>query len=150
MWVIITVFIFLVALGVIVVSFVHWFQSPQSHHVVAQEEAKPFGGLSLSLAFDPEYAVLWDTQLPALKSIGGAGVKGVAMKHLRSCYIRDARRCPELYDGFSFRQWLHFLEMADLIAYTKGRVVLTSEGTDFLHSCLSTGLQALATKGPAH
>ena len=98
----------------------------------ASMEAGPFAVFSIADAFDPDYAIIWDTQLPALQLINKAGAKGMGPQQLHRSYFHSARRYPELYDGTSFERWLEFLETEKLIATRSSRVFITAEGHKFL------------------
>lgn len=147
--VLIVMLIYLLALGVIAVGFSRWLRSRELESATDEEGSQSFCALPVSLAFDPEYAIIWDTQLPAMELISAAGKRGVAIHHLFRCYLNDACHYPELYDGSSFRQWIQFLESAQLIACNHTRVVLTAEGREFLRFRVSAELMALTTRGLA-
>ncbi len=93
---------------------------------------EPFGVFSVALAFDPDYAIIWDTQVPVLQLIDRAAGRGIRAQQLRAFYSQSARRYPELYDGSSFGGWLEFLKNEQLIATIGMRVFITAEGHDFL------------------
>jgi hypothetical protein len=104
--------------------------------------ARPFS-LTLSEAFDPQHALVWSTQVPALLYIAACGAEGVAYRDLyRMAYEPPARHYPELYEGSSFAEWLFCLEKSELIRLTPGRVALTSKGRTFLEYCLTELLPA--------
>lgn len=96
------------------------------------KRSEPFAVFSLAQAFDPEYALIWDTQLPALQLIDNAGTKGIRTQQLSPFYARSARSYPELYDGSSFGSWLEFLEREQLIRKKTTRVFITAEGHELL------------------
>jgi hypothetical protein len=135
--------IYLLALALIVMSFLPRLRSRELESTTDEEDGQPFCALPVTLAFDPEYAIIWDTQLPAMELISAAGKRGVAKHDLLFRYCKDACRYPELYDGSSFKQWLHFLESAQLIACNQTRVVLTAEGREFLHFRVPAELMVL-------
>ncbi len=97
-----------------------------------RSKAKQFSILSIEQAFDPDHAIIWDTQLPVLELIASAGLAGLSLEALRPFYSRSARRYPELYDGSSFESWMDFLEDTELISVHRGAVSLTREGQQFL------------------
>lgn len=112
--------------------------------VAPPETPSPFPELlSISLAFDSDHAILWETQVPALELIGGAGQAGLRLRVLSRWYSDNAARYPELYDGTSFPQWLNFLESVQLIVCGPRRVALTSWGREFLECRLSAEKLAL-------
>ena len=97
-----------------------------------------FSAIAIELAFDPDHAILWDTQVPALQLINSAGPHGAHIRRLYAWYCRSAALYPELYEGSSFKQWLEFLERVQLITRNPYRVALTPEGRDFLRYRLTT------------
>ena len=90
----------------------------------AARSGAPFRVLSVCDAFEQDYAVLWETQVPALRHIANAGAKGLARHQLFVFYRRAATSFPELYDGSGFQQWLDFLQSAELIALRDDRISL--------------------------
>jgi hypothetical protein len=93
---------------------------------------RPFRVLPLALAFDPERAMIWETQVPALELVCRAGSKGLAIERLHGCYLVAARRSPELFEGCKFERWLAFLEEERLIVNDGERVAITPEGYQFV------------------
>jgi len=93
---------------------------------------EPFSVLCIEQAFDPDQAIIWDTQVPALRMMASAGKKGLPIRALYPLYLRSRRRYPELYDGSSFESWLEFLQHTKLVNISIGMVWLTSEGWEFL------------------
>jgi hypothetical protein len=108
----------------------------RERHVLERIRSEPagvaFSTLSIALAFDPDHAILWETQVPALELISSAGPPGVHIRQLYAWFGVAAARYPELYEGSSFKQWLDFLEKAQLITFDASRVALTSKGREFL------------------
>ena len=99
-----------------------------------EPSGKAFSVLSVALAFDPDHALVWETQIPILQLISTAGPHGISIRRLHQAYLESARHYPELYEGSSFKTWLEFLEHARLAVCPDGqRVLLTSQGSDFLH-----------------
>lgn len=92
-------------------------------------------GLSFEQAFDENYVLIWETQVPALRTIASSGLTGVPVKALKPWFRRAARNYPALYDGFSFEDWLCFLYRVQLVQLTGNRVRLTPEGRGFLDYC---------------
>lgn len=111
-----------------------------------QEEpvGEPFSVLSIALSFDPDHAIVWETQVPALELISAAGPQGVNLRRLQVWYLQSAFRYPELYDGFSFRQWLEFLEKAQLIVCHGRQALITHQGSEFLHYRITTDMLGAA------
>jgi hypothetical protein len=89
--------------------------------------------LSIGHAFNPIYAVLWEEPLAALRLIESSGQSGIRVERLQPIFNQAAVRFPEIYDGYTFSQWLEFLEGIGLIVWGD-RVKLTLEGQAFLTS----------------
>ena len=101
-----------------------------------------FTVLSITQAFEPVFAVLWDAPIHALELIQSGGTRGIPVSRLRSIFNKEAARFPEIYDGLSFEQWLQFLEDAQFVVWTGQQVILTREGCEFLEYRFTT--EALA------
>lgn len=106
------------------------------------DEGGPFRILSVCDAFEEEYAVLWETQAPALSLIASAGIKGASRKQLLAAYQRAAEQFPELYEGSCFEQWLEFLQNCELITVQQDRIHITPEGKEFLRFRVLTNTAA--------
>jgi len=91
---------------------------------------KPFSLITIGDAFDPERAILWETQIPALQLISG-GVPAARLFLLYACY---PKRYPELFEGATFEEWLQFLKQCNLVEVAAGEIRLTAEGSEFLGS----------------
>jgi hypothetical protein len=118
-----------------------------SERIWQEASGKAFSVLSITLAFDPDHALVWETQVPMLQLVSESGRHGISVTHLREAYFESACHYPEIYDGFTFEQWLEFLEDAQLVASTGKHVLLTSKGRDFLHYRI-TAEAAIATSPP--
>jgi hypothetical protein len=118
-----------------------------SEHIWQEASGKAFSVLSIALAFDPDHALVWETQVPMLQLVAESGRRGISVTHLREAYFESACHYPEIYDGFTFEQWLEFLEDARLVTRTGKQVLLTSKGRDLLHYRI-TAEAAIATSPP--
>jgi hypothetical protein len=94
--------------------------------------AKPLSLLSITDAFDPIYAILWQAPIAALELVDSAGTPGMPVERLHSIFVKAAASFPEIYEGCSFVQWLQFLAQAQLISWSGYRLVLTPEAREFL------------------
>lgn len=101
----------------------------------ARGNGRLLAGLSFEQAFDENYVLIWETQVPALREISSCGRAGLPVKGLKPWFRRAARLYPALYDGFSFDDWLCFLYRAQLVQLSGNRVRLTAEGRGFLDYC---------------
>ena len=106
------------------------------------DDGSPFRVLSVCDAFEAEYAVLWETQAPALRLIAAATKKGIPKQALLTQYRRTSRIFPELYEGTSFQQWLDFLQRSELVSVREGRIFITPQGSEFLRYRVETKVAA--------
>lgn len=130
--VLIVMLISLIAMGAMAWWVMQRLRSLEVQSTAEKDEGEAFSAVPISLAFEPDYAVIWDTQVPALNLISHAGAHGVALPRLYRCYLEQSRHYPELYEGSSFRTWVAFLEDAHLIVCDDDRMLLSREGRDFL------------------
>ena len=105
---------------------------------------EPFSALSIEQAFDPDQAVIWETQVPALQLVSSAGRHGLRLEVLKSSYLQSCRRYPELYDGSSFEGWLDFLQRTGLVCVDVDKAMLLAAGQQFLEFRITEG-HAIAT-----
>jgi hypothetical protein len=110
-------------------------RSLESHHsrrTRIQPLETPPATLSISQAFNPIYAILWEAPLAALRLIESSGPSGIRAARVQPIFSRAAACFPEIYDGYTFWQWLEFLEETGLIVWSGDRVKITPEGRAFL------------------
>ena len=96
-------------------------------------------GMTASQASDPYYFGFWQAQVPGLRLIHGAGHAGTYVRNLRSCFVAVCRRFPEIYDGHTLEQWVHFLQQEQLVFCSGDKVRITPQGSEFLRVQLSRG-----------
>ena len=94
-------------------------------------EASP-APLSIGQAFNPIYAVLWEAPLAALRLIESSGPSGIRVAWVQPIFNQAADCFPEIYDGYTFSQWLEFLEETGFIGWSGDWAKLTPEGQAFL------------------
>jgi hypothetical protein len=104
----------------------------------------PLAMLSITEAFDPVIAALWEAPITALERIDCAGPTGIAVGVLRPIYTSAARCFPEIYDGYTFLQWVSSLEANGMISWRGDRVALTRDGQAFLRYRFVTNALAAA------
>lgn len=124
--------LFLAAGGVLAFLIIQGRARDRLYSVFEAKAYEPFAVFSVIQAFDPDFAVIWDTQTPALQLVDEASIQGLPVHRLQPFYARSARMYPELYDGSSFGGWLDFLEREQLIDRSGRRVFITAEGHEFL------------------
>ncbi len=107
-------------------------ESRHLHRMGILSTRKAYPVLSLAQAFDPVYAILWDAPIAALRLLESAEHFGVPVPRLRPIFDEAAASFPEIYQGYSFPDWLKVLEKNQFISWTAGRVKLTPEGKAFL------------------
>lgn len=118
----------LVALGIAQLA-----ERKEERRLFLQIPGKPFTVISIAQAFEEDSAILWDTQVPALRQIAIGGSKGVSVAKMRRFFAGTSKQYPELYEGVRFEQWIRFLEDAELIMLsTDDRIAITPQGISFL------------------
>jgi len=118
----------LVALGIAQLA-----ERKEERRLFLQIPGKPFTVISIAQAFEEDSAILWDTQVPALRQIAIGGSKGVSVAKMRRFFAGTSKQYPELYEGVRFEQWIRFLEDAELIILsTDDRIAITPQGISFL------------------
>lgn len=113
----------------------HWYDHRHQEQELVWDDpgtGERFSTVPPLSAFAPDYALLWETQVPALKLVASAGENGLSIYRLSAWYLNSSRRYPELYEGSSFQQWLEFLMGEHLLARTGSAIALTVEGAHFL------------------
>ncbi len=93
--------------------------------------------LSLVQSFERTYTLIWGSQITALQFLNSAGA--VPAQFLRPWYDQAAAREPEVYDGYTFDQWLGFLQASFLILLSGENVSISLEGREFLKYLLHQG-----------
>jgi hypothetical protein len=118
----------LVALGIAQLA-----ERKEERRLFLQIPGKPFTVISVAQAFEEDSAILWDTQVPALRQIAIGGSKGVSVAKMRRFFAGTSKQYPELYEGIRFEQWIRFLEDAELVMLsTDDRIAITPQGISFL------------------
>lgn len=117
---------------VVVFFFAGTRKSKEIRHQRIRTLTRPLALLSITEAFDPICAILWEAPITALKLIDSAGPAGIQAARLRPIFIQAAAHFPEIYEGCSFVQWLQFLEHLQLVSWNGYRLILTHEGREFL------------------
>lgn len=89
--------------------------------------------LSITQAFEPVYAPLWEAPVAALQLVSSAK-SGIRANRLEPIFGRAYRAFPEIYEGCEFVQWLQFLECEDLLWFDpdNNKVTITEKGKEFL------------------
>ncbi|HVO59862.1 MAG TPA: hypothetical protein VMT53_02945 [Terriglobales bacterium] len=94
---------------------------------------RPVCLLSVTQAFEPIYAPLWEAPIAALQLVNSAAT-GIAVTRLLPIFRRASATFPEIYDGCEFVQWLQFLECEGLVCWRPeyNKVTITEKGKEFL------------------
>ena len=94
---------------------------------------RPVRLLSITQAFEPIYAPLWEAPVSALQLISSTK-SGIPANRLEPIFRRASASFPEIYEGCEFVQWLQFLECEDLVWWDpeKNKVTITEKGKEFL------------------
>jgi hypothetical protein len=118
----------LVALGIAQLA-----ERKEERRLFLQISGKPFTVICIAQAFEEDSAILWDTQVPALRQIAIGGTRGVSVAKMRRFFAGTSKQYPELYEGIRFEQWVRFLEDAELIMLAvDDRIAITPQGLQFL------------------
>lgn len=90
-------------------------------------------GTMLSLAFERIHKSIWGSQLSTIQDLNTLGEVGIEEVDICSRYYEPAKlRYPEIYEKYSFEQWLSFLTGFELASKKETKVVITPEGKEFL------------------
>jgi hypothetical protein len=118
----------LVALGIAQLA-----ERKEERRLFLQIPGKPFTVICVAQAFEEDSAILWDTQIPALRQIAIGGTRGVSVAKMRRFFAGTSKQYPELYEGVRFEQWVRFLEDAELVMLAADdRIAITPQGVQFL------------------
>ncbi len=118
----------LVALGIAQLA-----EKKEERRIFLQIPGKAFTVICVAQAFEEDSAILWDTQVPALRQIAIGGSRGVSVAKMRRFFAGTSKQYPELYEGIRFEQWIRFLEDAELVMLsTDDRIAITPQGVQFL------------------
>jgi hypothetical protein len=125
------VIFFLLVLGALAIA--QLAERKEERRLFLQIPGKPFTVICIAQAFEEDSAILWDTQVPALRQIAIGGTKGVSVAKMRRFFAGTSKQYPELYEGVRFEQWIRFLEDAELVMLsTDDRIAITPQGVQFL------------------
>ena len=97
-----------------------------------ERSEKGFSVLPVRLAFDTDQALVWDTQIPMLQLVAQSEPSGTSVARLRKAYRESVGHYPEIYEGFTFEQWLRSLDEAQLVTCIRRRVRVTRKGAELL------------------
>ena len=94
---------------------------------------RPVCLLSITQAFEPIYAPLWEAPIAALQLLSRAK-SGTPANRLEPIFRRAHCAFPEIYEGCEFSQWLQLLQCEDLVCWDaqNNRVTITEKGREFL------------------
>lgn len=94
---------------------------------------RPVHLLSITQAFEPIYAPLWEAPIAALRLVSSVKA-GIPASRLEPIFRRASSSFPEIYEGCEFDQWVQLLEREDLIWWDVDRdqVTITEKGKEFL------------------
>lgn len=85
---------------------------------------------------DPDYAVLWEIQMPVLALLRSGGPEGVPLLQVKRLYEEMSHGYPELYDGSTFDAWLEWLQKLELAHRQQDKVAITDKGLFLLEDDL--------------
>ena len=104
----------------------------EPNHVVEDNQLSRrrarFPLLCTSDPFDHDGALVWRTQLPMFAALLDHEPFGMTCAEIKPVYNILLRQYPEIYDGYSFRQWGELLLKLDLLRVEAKRVHITRAG----------------------
>lgn len=87
--------------------------------------------------FENTFSLIYGSQIVALQDLNS--VPGRRAEEARGFYERGVKASPELYQNYSFDQWLGFMKSKGLINQDGDVVGITDAGRDFLRYMVQTG-----------
>ena len=94
---------------------------------------------AITQQFEQTYSQIWGSQISALQFLNSLGASGGNETVLRIWYDQAAARDPQVYQNYSFDQWLNFMVSWQLILRNNQVAVITIEGREFLKYLLHRG-----------
>ena len=91
---------------------------------------KHLAGTQIALHFERVYAILYNSQLQALRWLN-AQTAGVSSRALNPFYERAAVSWPAIYEAFTFRSWLGFLAAHGLIKESEESIAAGDQADPF-------------------
>ncbi len=88
-------------------------------------------GTRIELDFERIYSPILGSQLSLLNYLN-TQADGQPAEALRPFYTSAASQYPQVYSGYSFEQWLGFLQGSLLVRQDGGRLRITVKGREFL------------------
>lgn len=125
---------FLVFIAILACLFIaHTLESREATRRANPWTHRPLRLLSITQAFEPLYAPLWEAPVAALQLISSSRSRRCSANRLQPIFRNASRAFPEIYEGCEFVQWLQFLEREDLISWDpENKVTITEKGKEFL------------------
>jgi len=94
---------------------------------------------SIILQFERTYFSIWGSQLAILQFLNPLGEIGATVESLKPYYDLAKGQAPELYENYSFEQWLTFMENHRLVGRKESKVAITLVGREFLKYLVNQG-----------
>lgn len=89
-----------------------------------------------TLHFERAHAAIWASQLTLLKALNAG--PGLSHAEVRPIYEAAKAAYPQLYQNYTFENWLGFLERFELAQIQNNRIVVTMVGREFLKFLIAT------------
>jgi hypothetical protein len=93
----------------------------------------------LELFFERAYTAIFGSQLGTLQVLNASEPTGLSTDAMRAFYDMAASTEPEIYQSYSFEQWLSFLRTWNLVLVEPERVRISLEGREFLRFLMQKG-----------
>lgn len=94
--------------------------------------------------FERTYWLITGSQLGAIQFVNSQA-SGAFIQVVQNWYDQAAEREPGLYKGWSFEQWLGFLEEIPLVQRNGDRLQITIQGREFLKYIVDRGFSLVKT-----
>ena len=101
--------------------------------------ARHLAATQLALHFEYIYSTIWGSQLRLLRYLNSQAPVGDTAENLKAFYDAAAITYPQVYEDYSFENYLGFLLSRILIKKVDGNYGITNFGRDFLIYLIQTG-----------
>lgn len=101
---------------------------------------RSYTAIVLCLAFEKMYLHIYGSQLAALQFLNTQGTSGAEVGDVYNVYFLPAKVLyPQLYDTYSFEQWMQYLTSQEMISRNGTRITATAEAKEFLKYLVERG-----------
>jgi hypothetical protein len=94
---------------------------------------------ALALQWEQIERAIFGSQVKLLVDLNTRGTQGVTMQEAQKCYEEAAVRYPETYKRYPFQNYLHYLQVNQLVVEQSSRLYIAQEGKEFLQWLVAVG-----------